>query len=150
MPLDDAAFGEAARSLDVDEIPKSQWPRVVAVYEQMLEKAGDPLERLRLLHVLQTFGGTKFVERMKAELDGLGPDQLKPGDNQGQIRWALDELQKSDPKWVSEWAMRKVLDNAIWCGASQGLITQISDEERQALYSRFRLKPSIKLSNNAF
>ncbi len=137
-PLDDAAFREAARSLHPDEIPQSQWPRVVAVYEQIHKEASDPFERLRLLHVLQTFGGTKIVERMKAELDGLGPDQLKPGDNQGQIRWALDELQKSDPKWVSEWAMRKVLDKSIWFGASQGLITQVSDEEREALYSRFR------------
>jgi hypothetical protein len=138
MPLDDAAFREAARSLDPDEIPQSQWPRVVAVYEQIHKEASDPFERLRLLHVLQTFGGTKIVERMKTELDGLGPDQLKPGDNQGQIRWALDELQKSDPKWVSEWAIRKVLDKSIWFGASQGLITQISDEEREALYARFR------------
>jgi hypothetical protein len=103
----------------------------------MYNEASDPFERLRLLHALQTFGGTNGVERMKAELDGLGPDQLKPGDNQGQIRWALDELQRSDAKWVSEWATRKVLDKSIWFGAWRGLITQISDEEAEALYSRF-------------
>ena len=74
---------------------------------------------------------------MKAELDGLGPEQLKPGDNQGQIRWALDELQKSDPKWVSEWATRRVLDKSIWFGAWGGLITQISDEQQEELYARF-------------
>jgi hypothetical protein len=79
-------------------------------------EAGDPFERLRLLQVLHKFGGTKIVERMKTELDGLGPDQLKPGETQGKIRWALDELQKSDPKWVSEWTARKVLDKSIWFG----------------------------------
>jgi len=135
--LDDASLREVLRTARPDEIPNSQWPRVVAVYEQMYKEASDPFERLRLLHSSQTFGGTNIVERMKAELDGLGPDQLKPGDNQGQIRWALDELQKSDPKWVSEWAMRKVLDKSIWFGAWRGLITKISNEEAEALYSRF-------------
>jgi energy-coupling factor transporter ATP-binding protein EcfA2 len=135
--LDDASLREVLRGARPDEIPNSQWPRIVAVYEQMYKEASDPFERLRLLHALQTFSGTNIVERMKAELDGLGPDQLKPGDNQGQIRWALDELQKSDPRWVSEWATRKVLDRSIWFGAWRGLITQISDEEAEALYSRF-------------
>jgi hypothetical protein len=135
--LDDTAFREAARSLHPDEIPNSQWPRVAAAYEQMLEEAADPFERLRLLHVLQTFGGKNIVERMKVELDSLGADQLKPCETQGQIRWALDELQTSDPKWVSEWATRKVLDKSIWFGAWSGLITEISEEEREVLYSRF-------------
>jgi hypothetical protein len=134
--LDDASLREVLRGARPDEIPNSQWPRIVAVYEQMYSEACDLFERLRLLHALQTFGGTYIVERMKAELDGLGPDQLKPGDNQGQIRWALDELQRSDAKWVSEWATRKVLDKSIWFGAWRGLITQISDEEAEALYSR--------------
>jgi hypothetical protein len=135
--LDDPSLREALRTERREEIPKSQWPRVVAAYEHMHKENGDPFERLRLLRVLQTFGGTNIVERMKAELDSLGPDQLKPGDHQGQIRWALDELQKSDPKWVSEWATRKVLDKSIWFGAWRGLITQISSEEQEALYSRF-------------
>jgi hypothetical protein len=135
--LDDASLREVVRTARPDEIPNSQRPRVGAVFEQMYKEASDPFERLRLLNALQTFGGTNIVERMKADLDGLGPDQLKPGDNQGQIRWALDELQKSDPKWVSEWATRKVLDKSIWFGTWRGLITQISDEEAQALYSRF-------------
>jgi hypothetical protein len=103
----------------------------------MHKEATDPFERLRLLHVLQTFGGMSIVERMKAELDGLGPKQLKSGDKQGQIKWALDELQKSDPNWVSEWATRKVLDKSIWFGAWRGLITQIAGAEEEALYSRF-------------
>jgi len=135
--LDEASLSEALRTARPDEIPNSQWPRVLAVYEQMYKEATDPFERLRLLHALQTFGGTNIVERMKAELDGLGPDQLKPGDNQGKIRWALDEMQKSDPKWVSEWATRKVLDKSIGFGTWRGLITQISDKEAEALYSRF-------------
>lgn len=89
--LDDTGFRESVRALDPDEIPKSQWPRAVNACEQMHKEASDPFERLRLLRVLQTFGGTNIVERMKAELDGLGPDQLKPGETQGQIRWCLDD-----------------------------------------------------------
>jgi hypothetical protein len=135
--LDDAGLRELLRTAHREEIPSSQWPRVVGVYEQLYKEPADPFERLRLLRVLQTFGGANIVERMKAELDGLGPDQLKPGENQGQIRWVLDELQKSDPKWVSEWATRKVLDKSMWFGAWRGLISQISHEEREALYSRF-------------
>ncbi len=135
--LDDASLRDVLRTAQPDDIPTSQWSRVVAVYEQMDKEATDPFERLRLLHGLQAFGGPNILERMKVELDGLGPDQLKPGDNQGLVRWALDELRKSDPKWVSDWATRKVLDKSIWFGAWPGLITQISNEEREALYSRF-------------
>ena len=135
--IDDPSLRAVLRTARPEEIPKSQRSRVVALYEQMHKEATDPFERLRLLRVLEAFGGTNIAERMKAELDGLGPEQLKPGDNQGQIRWALDELQKSDPKWVSEWATRKVLDKSIWFGAWRGLITQISSEEQEALYARF-------------
>ena len=138
--LDDASLRLVARAAQPDEIPKSQWPRVVAAYEQMHKESADPLERLRLLRVLWAFGAPNIGEKMKAELDGLDPEQLKPkpDDFQGtQVRWALDELQKSDPKWVSEWATRKVLDKSIWFGQWRGLITQISGEEQEQLYARF-------------
>ena len=46
-------------------------------------------------------------------------------------------MQISDPKWVSDWAARKVLDKSIWFGSWRGLITEISDEEAETLYSRF-------------
>jgi hypothetical protein len=135
--LDDASLREVLPTSQPHDIPRSQWPRVVAVYEQKYNEAADPFTKLRFLHALQTFGGANIVERMKAELDGLGPDQLKPGEGQRQIRWALDGLQRSDPNWVSEWTTRKMLDKSIWFGAGRGLITQISNDEREALYSRF-------------
>jgi hypothetical protein len=135
--IDDGSLRDVIGRARPDDVPTSQWPRVVRVYEQMHKQAGDPFERLRLLHVLQSFGGTNTLERIKAELDGLGPDHMKPGDQQGQIRWALEEVQKSDPKWVSEWATRKVLDKSIWFGTWRGLITQIAGAEEEALYSRF-------------
>ena len=135
--LDDASLRDVLRTAQPHDIPRSQWPRVVAVYEQMQKEAASPFERLRLLHVLQTFGGTNIVERMKQELDNLGPDQLEPQEVQGQIRRTLDELQKADPKWVSEWSARRVLEKPNRFRAWRGLITQISNQEREALYSRF-------------
>lgn len=138
--IDDASLRAVARAARPDEIPKSQWPRLVTVYEQMHKEATDPLERLRLLSVLGAFGAPNIAEKMKAELDGLDPEQLKPkpGHFQStQIRWVLDELQKSDPKWVSEWAARKVLDKSVWFGEWRGLITEISGEQQEALYARF-------------
>lgn len=135
--LDDTSFREAVRRTQIEGIPTSQWPRVAAAYEQMYKEANDPFERLRLLQVLMRVGGTGVVERMKAELDGLAPGSLKPGETQGQIRSVLDALQKSDPNWVSEWTIRRVLDRSVWFGPARDLITQISTEEREALYSRF-------------
>ncbi len=135
--IDEASLLELLRKSHHDEIPQSQWPRVIAAYEKMYKEAADPFERFRLLRLLLAFGATKVADRMKAELDGLSAEQLKPGDHQGQIRWALDELQKPDPKWVSEWATRRVLDKSIWFGAWRGLITQISNEQQEELYSRF-------------
>jgi hypothetical protein len=135
--IDEASLLELLRKSHHDEIPQSQWPRVIAAYEKMYKEATDPFERFRLLRLLLAFGATNVADRMKAELVGLSAEQLKPGDHQGQIRWALDELQKSDPKWVSEWATRRVLDKSIWFGAWRGLITQISNEQQEELYSRF-------------
>lgn len=135
--IDEVSLLELLRKSHHDEIPQSQWPRIVSAYEKMYKETADPFERFRLLRLLLIFGATNVPDRMRAELDGLSPEQLKPGDHEGQIRWALDELQKSDPKWVSEWATRRVLDKSIWFGAWRGLITQISDEQQEELYSRF-------------
>jgi hypothetical protein len=139
--IDDVNLLEILRTARADGIPSSQWPRVVGIYEQAFKEAADPLERLRLLYLLQQFGGTKIEERMKAELDSLGPGQLKSNDHQKRVRWALDEVQKSDPKWVSEWATRRVLEKSIWPGAWRGLITQISSEQENELFSRFNFAP---------
>jgi hypothetical protein len=135
--IDDASVREVLRAARPDEIPDSQWPRIVTAYEQMYKEASDPFGRLRLLYSLQAFGGTNVIGRMKAELDALGPDQLTSRDNERLIRWALDEVQKSDSKWVSEWATRKVLDTSIWTGDWRGLITEIPNHEAEELYSRF-------------
>jgi len=59
------------------EIPKSQWPRVVAAYEKMYKEAADPFERLRLLRVLQTFGATNIANKMKAELGRPEPRSVE-------------------------------------------------------------------------
>jgi signal transduction histidine kinase len=135
--INDASLPELVRMSQPDEIPSSQWPRVVKAYEQMYKEAGDPLGRLRFLYSLEAFGGTNVIGRMIAELDALGPDQLTSRDNESLIRWALDKVQQSDSKWVSEWATRKVLDTSIWTGDWRGLITEIPNHEAEELYSRF-------------
>jgi hypothetical protein len=135
-PLDDGSLRDALRMVQKEEIPRSLWPRVLDVYERLYAEAIDVFERLRLLRALQRFDGNRIVERMKAELDGFGAEQLKSG-NQGEIKWALEELQKSDENWVSQWVARKVLDMSTWFGGWHGLITRIPDEERESLYARF-------------
>jgi len=135
-PLDDQSLQNSLRASHPDEIPASLRPRVVALHERSYAETSDPLEHLRLLHILQSFGGQKIAERLKVDLGGLGPDSLK-SENQARIRWALEELQKSDADWVSEWVARKVLDKSSWFGASAGLITRIPNEERESLYARF-------------
>jgi hypothetical protein len=135
--IEDEHLREALHRAQPDDIPQSQWPRVVAIYEQMRKEAGDPFERLRLLHVMQAFRGADIVDKMKAELDGLRPDQLKPGDKQGHITWALEVVHASDPKWVSDWATRKVLDMSIWLGPLRGLITHVAGKKEEELYARF-------------
>jgi hypothetical protein len=135
-PLDDESLKESLRASHPEEIPASLRSRVVGLHERIYTETNDPLERLRLLHILQGFGGENIVERLKAELDGLGAEGLK-SENQARVKWALEELQKSDANWVSEWVVRKVLDKSSWFGAWPGFITQIPDEEREALYARF-------------
>jgi len=134
--LDEKNLGESLRSSHPEEIPASLRPRVVGVYERLYTDAKEPLERLKVLHLLRGFGGGKIVERMKSELDGLRPEDLKH-ENHGRIKAALEELQKSDADWVSGWIARKTLDKSAWLGGFNGLLTRIPDEERESLYARF-------------
>jgi hypothetical protein len=134
--LDDVGLRVGLRTSQPDDIPQSLWPRVMGVYKQLFTEETNPLERLHLLRVLQRFGEKEIAERMKGELEGLGSDQLR-SENHAQITGALEEIQKSDANWVSEWVARKVLDRPTWFGAQDGLITMLPDKEREALYARF-------------
>ncbi len=135
-PLDEASFRDALRTMHQEEIPSSLRPRVVAAYEKMYSEASDPFERLRILRLIERFGGANVIERTKAELQGLDENQLKAG-NEGGTQWALEELRKSDPKWVSEWLAEKILDKSIRSGGWNGLITSMPEDERESLFARF-------------
>jgi hypothetical protein len=135
-PLKDGDFGMAVRSLGPDEIPDSLQPRAIEVYETMYKETGDAFERLRILRLLQEFGAERVVERTKAALEALDEKQLKSG-NEGGTQWALEELRKSDPHWVSEWLARKVLDGSTRFGGWNEMVTTLPGEERERLVERF-------------
>jgi len=105
-PLDDADFRTAVRSLNPDEIPPSLRQRAIELTEATYKETGDAFERLKILHLLKNLGAKQIAERMKAELDALDEKQLQAG-NEGGTKWALEELQKSDPQWVSDWLGKK-------------------------------------------
>jgi hypothetical protein len=134
--LDDGSLRESLGNLDPPDIPASLRVRVAGIYEQMYAEATNPLERLGLLHRLREFGGEKIVERMKSELDGLRPEDLKHEDH-GRIKAMLEVLLESDADWVSGWVAGKTLEKSSWFGGLGGLLTRIPDEERESLYGRF-------------
>lgn len=135
-PLGDGEFRLALQSMHSDEIPSSLRPRAIQVYETMYAETADPFERLRLLRILQTFGGSQIVERSKAALTALDEKQLKIG-NGGGTQWALEELQKSDPQWVSEWLAEKVLEGSTWFGGWSAMVTRMPEPEREAILARY-------------
>jgi hypothetical protein len=134
-PLDDTDFRTAVRSLDPDEIPPSLLQRAIDVSETMYAETSDVFERLKTLRALQHFGARQITERMKAELDALDEKQLQAGNAEG-IKWALDELQKSDPNWVSEWLTRKALEGATRFGGLSEMATRLPESERERLFER--------------
>ncbi len=76
----------------------------------------------------------------------LDEEQLESG-NEGGTLWALGELQKSDPKWVSDWLARKVLDGLTRFGGWSEMVTDLPAEEQQRLLTRFSnelLEPNEK------
>ena len=83
---------------------------------------------------------------MKAHLVALNEEQLESGDEGGTCgRW--EELQKSDPKWVSDWLARKVLNGLTRFGGWSEMITDLPAEEQQRLLTRFSnelLEPNEK------
>jgi hypothetical protein len=135
-PLNDGDFRMAVRSLSPEEIPPSLRPRTIEIYETMYKESGDAFERLRILRLLQEFGAEKVVERMKPELEALDEKQLKSG-NEGGTQWALEELRKSHPEWVSDWLARKVLDGSTRFGGWNEMVTRLPGEERERLVERF-------------
>jgi hypothetical protein len=136
VSLNDGDFRAAVRSLRPEEIPPSLRQRAIDVYESTYSEVGDAFERLKTLQVLQNLGAKQIPERMKAELEALDEKQLQAG-NAGGTKWALDELQKSDPNWVSEWLARKVSDGVTRFGGWSDMITRLPEGEREHLWERF-------------
>jgi hypothetical protein len=135
-PLGDSDFRMALGSLHSGEIPPSLLSRAIAVYEAMYVEAGDAFERLRILRLLQILGAKQTAKRIKAELEALDEKQLKSG-NEVATKWALEELQRSDPQWVSAWLARKVLDGSTRIGGWSEMVTGLPAEERERLLARF-------------
>jgi hypothetical protein len=134
--LDDGDFHLALESSHFADIPPSLGGRAIRVYEKAYEDATDPFERLRLLRALQTFGASQIVERTKAELEALDEKQLNVG-NDGGTQWALEELQKSDPHWVSQWLAMKVLNGSARFGGWSAMVTTMPEAERNEIFARF-------------
>jgi len=135
-PLNDSDFRTAVRSLDPDEIPPSLRQRAIEVSETMYAETGDALERLKTLRLLQNLGANQITERMKAELEALDENQLQAGNEVG-TKWALDELQKSDPQWVSEWLARKLMGGVTRFAGLSKMVTRLPAGERERLLERF-------------
>jgi len=133
--LDDASWRDALLTFRPEQLPLYFRPRAVEVYEKLYAETEGAVERLKILPVIESFGGTNMVDRMKQELQRLDLKQLKPEDERI-MRWALDELRKADSIWVSEWLAGKVLDKSTWFGKWQGLIHTMPKEERESLFGR--------------
>jgi hypothetical protein len=73
---------------------------------------------------------------MKAEIEALDEKHLESG-NEGGTQWALEELRKSDPKWVSDWLAHKVLDGSTRFGGWSEMVTELPAEEQERLLARF-------------
>lgn len=134
--LDDANFQVALHSLNSDEIPPSLWPRAIEGCEARYAETGDVSDRLRILWLLQAFGGKNIAERLGAELEALDEKQLTTGPDRN-TKWALEELRKSDSEWVSDWVARKVLDGYAWFRGSIEMVIRLREEERESLLTRF-------------
>ena len=135
-PFNDSDFVTAVRLLDPEEIPPSLRQRAIDITETKYAEISEPFGRLRTLRFLQKLGVKQIAERMKAELDGLDKKQLEAG-NAGPTKWALDEVQESDPHWVSEWLARKFLEGSTQFGGWNEMVTQIPAGERDSLLQRF-------------
>lgn len=134
--LNDKDFLVAMRSLGSDEIPMPLWPRVIEGYEKLYTEAGDAFERLQILQGLHAFGAKKVPERMRAELDGLKEEQLKGG-NERQVTWALREIRKSDPEWVNDWLVRRMLEGSTQFRGLMDLIVRLPAQESESILTRF-------------
>jgi hypothetical protein len=102
----------------------------------MYAETRDAFERLRILRLLQIHGAKQTLKRITAELEALDEKQLKSG-NEVAIKWALEELQKSDRQWVSTWLARKVLEGSTRIGGWSEMVTGLPAEERDRLLARF-------------
>jgi hypothetical protein len=144
--LGDAAFREARRTMRAEEIPNSLWPRVVGLYEKMYTETAVPSERLGLLRMMKEFGAADVTERMKAVLEGLEEEQLKNG-NEGGTKWALGEMRKTDPEWVSIWLGRIAPAGSTRFGGWNEMVSGLPTGEQERLLDEFSgavLQPNEK------
>jgi len=108
--LDKASLAEAIQELWVEEIPLSLRPQTVATYQNLLSKAEEAGDRLRILLGLAKLEDTDIPQKIKDELARWSPD--KPDERL--LQFALNVLQKSEPDWVSHWVAERIASGSLW------------------------------------
>lgn len=136
--LDDDGFEEAIKKLAVERIPASLRQRALLVYQRLLNKAEDTVQRLRLLIGAAELGDTGILETVKGELAHLQPDRLNDHVSEYIIKPALNIVRKTDPQWASHWVARRIVDSSLRPKGWIELVTCVPDDLKEKLLEGIR------------
>ncbi len=133
--FDEEAFEEALRDRVLDSVPVGLKPRALVTYERLLQKQEDPLERLRIRLGAAEAGGERVSEGVKEELTRWPSGRV---DDTGQwlLKSALELVQKTDPRWVSNWVAARIVDGSLWSDHWIAFVSSIPEAVTQELLER--------------
>ena len=133
--FNEGAFEEVLRDRVLDRIPDELRQRALETWERLLQKAEDPLERLRIRLAAAELGGERVSEGVRDELASW-PSGRATDTGQSLLKSALELVRKTDPQWVSHWVAERILDSSLWGDHWTTLVSTVPETLRRELLER--------------
>jgi len=132
---EESVFEEVLRQRMLNAIPPEIQARALRAYGNLLQKAENPKERLRIRFSIEKIGGERVVEGMKEELAKWPPGKIDDGDEM-LVKSAIELIQKNDPDWASHWVAERIVSGSLWYDRWKSFISNIPESFRQDLIKK--------------
>ncbi|MCK4827802.1 hypothetical protein KA005_69380, partial [bacterium] len=133
--LNDDEFDKIIEDRVIYTIPEELYPKVLRTFSKFLNRAVDPIERLRIQIKMAKIGGTQASDEIKNELDKWPSGKIKDIDRE-LLSSTLKFVKMTDSKWINNWVTRQIIDGPLWGEYWKEFISDIEKDLRQKLFKK--------------
>lgn len=133
--LNDQAFDQVLRDHVLHSVPADVRPRTLGAYRRLATSIEDPVERVRFRLAAADLGATDVSDDVKADLESWPPERVDSA-REALLRSALDVVRRTDPDWVSQWVVARIIDGSLWPDRWITLISGSPDALKEELFAK--------------